>query len=70
MFKLLLVLNRIDECAKSEFVINKRALYYILLDEIKSTVELDDFICDICFVLSSSRIDLGIQASAKGLISG
>ena len=50
---------------------NKRALYYSLLSKgIQSTNELDNFIVDLCFILGASRQELGILASAKGLISG
>ena len=51
-------------------MVNKRAIYYTLLDDIKSTSELDDLICDACFLLNLSRTNIGIQASAKGLMSG
>jgi len=50
----------LDQVAKNQFSVNKRAIYYSLLDEIKSTTELDELITDACFILQMSRISLGI----------
>lgn len=66
-YKLLTVLSQIDHQAHLQQTLNKRAVYYTLIHSIKTTGELDDLICDCCFLLGCSRADLGITASAKGL---
>lgn len=33
-------------------------------------MELDNYIADVCQLLMTSRLDLGIVASAKGLLAG
>lgn len=49
--------------------INKRALYYALLNNgIGSVVELDHYLTDICFLLETPRSAF-VQASAKGLFA-
>ena len=73
--KILALLNLIDQNQSAENVqercLNKRAAYYSLLGQgIGSVNELDVYITDACFILGVSRSSLGINASAKGLMSG
>ena len=72
--KILVLLDYIDKylaCKDNDFHINKRGVYYSLIGQgIKSTDELDDYITQICQLLETSRSNLGIIASTKGLISG
>jgi hypothetical protein len=57
--------------AISTRTMNKRGVYYSLLGQgIKSTEELDTYILQVCELLEVSRLQLGIVASTKCLISG
>ena len=71
-YKILVLLNYIDGHLESQITtVNKRAVYYSLLSQdIKSVGELDNYIADICQILHVSRVNLGIIASAKGLLAG
>ena len=70
--KILVLLNYIDQHLQGQIAkVNKRAVYYSLLSaDIKSVAELDNYIADICQILHVSRVNLGIIASAKGLLAG
>ena len=68
--KLLVVLSQLDLQAANQQKLNKRAVYYTLLKHIHSTGELDDLLTDACYMLGATREQLGVTASAKGLISG
>jgi len=76
--KLLVLLDYIDRFLANNLSdpaaalkVNKRGVYYSLLGQgIKSTDELDTYITQICELVEASRLELGINASTKCLISG
>ena len=68
--QLMTLLNYLDEHLRGDSVVNKRGVYYTLIDQV--TMEgVDDLLVEVMgLVGAGSRLQLGIVASSKGMIGG
>lgn len=68
-YKILVILKYLRD--NSNCSVNKRAVYYSLLENFKDQADLDDRIFEVCQILGNiPRNKLGIQASSKGMLAG
>ncbi|CAF4767854.1 unnamed protein product [Pieris macdunnoughi] len=64
------VLSKVHELVVKNMTVTRRELYYQKIQRFRNQVELDVAVRDVCCLLETPPWELGIVATAKGLIAG